>query len=289
MNKKCALLTIQDLSNFESYDDLLIDPLNLLGWNCVFVPWEFKEVEWDEFDAVIIRSTWNYQQKYELFFKTLSKIDNSNAKLYNPLSVVEWNLNKRYLKDLKNKGIDIIPTIFFESFDFQGIKKAFFSFETNKLIIKPSVSANSDNTYVLELSSIDNDRALLSNTFNSREYLIQPFIKSIKTEGEYSLMFFGDVLSHAILKRPKAGDFRVQEEHGGKLESINLPERALVDFGLKVIKNLPMPCLYSRIDVVRDNNQFLLMEVELIEPSLYFNMNPKSATRFAKVFDKWHR
>ena len=102
-------------------------------------------------------------------------------------------------------------------------------------------------------------------------------------------LFFGDALSHAILKRPKAGDFRVQEEHGGKLESINLPERAMVDFGLKVIKNLPIPCLYSRIDVVRYNNQFLLMEVELIEPSLYFNMNPKSATRFAKVFDKWHR
>ena len=102
------------------------------------------------------------------------------------------------------------------------------------------------------------------------------------------MIFFGDVLSHVLLKTPKVGDFRVQEEHGGILKSINLPENSLVDFGLKVIKNLPMPCLYSRIDVVRNNDQFLLMEVELIEPSLYFNMNSESAIKFAKVFDKWH-
>ena len=289
MNKKCALLTIKDLSNFESYDDLLIDPLKLLGWDVVFVPWDCKEVEWDEFEAVIIRSTWDYQQKHELFFKTLSKIDSSNAKLYNPLSVVKWNLNKRYLKDFKGKNIDIIPTLFFENFDYQGIKKAFFTFETNKIIIKPSVSANADDTFILKESLIDHNRVLLLNTFKNKEYLVQPFIENIKIEGEYSLIFFGDVLSHVILKTPKTGDFRVQEEHGGRLESINLPEKSLIDFGLKVIKNLPMACLYSRIDVVRDNNQLLLMEVELIEPSLYFNMDSKSATRFAKVFDKWHR
>ena len=164
----------------------------------------------------------------------------------------------------------------------------FLSFETNKLIIKPSVSANADDTFILEESSIDNNRVSLTYTFKNKEYLVQPFIENIKIEGEYSLIFFGDVLSHVLLKTPKAGDFRVQEEHGGILKSINLPENSLVDFGLKVIKNLPMPCLYSRIDVVRNNNQFLLMEVELIEPSLYFNMNSESAIKFAKVFDKWH-
>ena len=99
MNKKCALLTIEDLSNFESYDDLLIEPFNLLGWECVFVPWESKSVDWDDFDAVIIRSTWDYQQKEKLFFKTLVKISKSKAKLYNPLSVVKWNINKNYLKE----------------------------------------------------------------------------------------------------------------------------------------------------------------------------------------------
>ena len=288
MNKKCALLTIEDLSNFESYDDLLIEPFNLLGWECIFVPWESKSVDWDDFDAVIIRSTWDYQQKEKLFFKTLVKISKSKAKLYNPLSVVKWNINKNYLKDLQEKNIDIIPTKFFDIFDYKSIKKCFLSFETNKLIIKPSVSANADDTFILEKSSIDNNRVSLTYTFKKKEYLVQPFIENIKIEGEYSLIFFGDVLSHVLLKTPKIGDFRVQEEHGGILKSINSPENSLVDFGLKVIKNLPMPCLYSRIDVVRNNDQFLLMEVELIEPSLYFNMNSESAIKFAKVFNEWH-
>ena len=288
MNKKCALLTIEDLSNFESYDDFLIKPFNLIGWECVFVPWESKSVDWDDFDAVIIRSTWDYQQKEKLFFKTLVKISKSKAKLYNPLSVIKWNINKNYLKALEIKNIPIIPTKFFDVFDYKNVKKCFLNFETNKLIIKPSVSANADDTFILEESFIDDNRVLLSNTFKNKEYLVQPFLENIKIEGEYSLIFFGDVLSHVLLKTPKAGDFRVQEEHGGILKSIDLPENSLVDFGLKVIKNLPMPCLYSRIDVVRNNDQFLLMEVELIEPSLYFNMNSESAIKFAKVFDKWH-
>ena len=289
MNKKCALLTIEDLSNFESYDDLLIEPFNLLGWECIFVPWESKSVNWDDFDAVIIRSTWDYQQKEKLFFKTLAKIRKSKAKLYNPLSVVKWNINKNYLKDLGEKNIAIIPTKFFDIFDYKSIKKCFLSFKTNKLIIKPSVSANADDTFILEESSIEGNRVSLTNTFKKKEHLVQPFIENIIIEGEYSLIFFGDILSHVLLKTPKIGDFRVQEEHGGILKSINSPENSLVDFGLKVIKTLPMPCLYSRIDVVRNNDQFLLMEVELIEPSLYFNMNSNSAMKFVKVFDKWHR
>ena len=264
MNKKCALLTIEDLSNFESYDDLLIEPFNLLGWECVFVPWESKSVDWDDFDAVIIRSTWDYQQKEKLFFKTLVKISKSKAKLYNPLSVIKWNINKNYLKDLEVKNIPIIPTKFFDVFDYKNVKKCFLSFETNKLIIKPSISANADDTFILEEPSIDERRVSLSNTFKNKEYLVQPFLENIKIEGEYSLIFFGDVLSHVLLKTPKAGDFRVQEEHGGILKSINSPDNSLIDFGLKVIKNLPMPCLYSRIDVVRNNDQFLLMEVGII-------------------------
>ena len=123
MNKKCALLTIEDLSNFESYDDLLIEPFNQLGWECIFVPWDSKSVCWDAFDAVIIRSTWDYQQKEELFFKTLVKISKSKAKLYNPLSVVKWNINKKYLKDLEERNIAIIPTKFFDIFELSTFLK----------------------------------------------------------------------------------------------------------------------------------------------------------------------
>ena len=177
LNRKCALLTIEDLSNFESYDDLLIEPFNLLGWECIFVPWESKSVDWDDFDAVIIRSTWDYQQKEKLFFKTLVKISKSKAKLYNPLSVIKWNINKNYLKDLEFKNIPIIPTKFFDVFDYKNVKKCFLIFETNKLIIKPSVSANADDTFILEEPLIDDNRVFLSNTLGTSSNLsILPYI-----------------------------------------------------------------------------------------------------------------
>ena len=288
LKSKCALLTISDLSNFQSYDNLIVKPFKNLGWECEFIPWDSNSINWDDYEAVIIRSTWDYQQKEKLFFKTLQSIEASTATLYNSLDTVKWNINKRYLLELERKNISIIPTKFYDSFDFDIVSQLFSFFNENKLIIKPCVSANADDTFILEQNKMENLKSVLKNTFSQKNFLVQPFIKNIKSEGEYSLIYFGNRLSHVLLKTPKNGDFRVQEEHGGSLKKINKPESSLIDFGNKVMQTIPYQCLYSRVDVVRDGNNYLLMEVELIEPSLYFNMDPKSPQMFAKVFNKWH-
>ena len=288
LKSKCALLTISDLSNFQSYDNLIVKPFRNLGWECEFIPWDSISINWDDFEAVIIRSTWDYQQKEKLFFKTLQSIEASTATLYNSLDTVKWNINKRYLLELERENISIIPTKFYDSFDFDIVSQLFSFFNEYKLIIKPCVSANADDTFILEQSKMENLKSVLKNTFSQKNFLVQPFIKNIKSEGEYSLIYFGNRLSHVLLKTPKNGDFRVQEEHGGSLKKINKPESLLIDFGNKVMQTIPYQCLYSRVDVVRDGNNYLLMEVELIEPSLYFNMDPKSPQMFAKVFNKWH-
>ena len=288
LKSKCALLTINDLSNFQSYDNLIVEPLSNIGWECDFIPWDSISINWDDFDAVIIRSTWDYQQKEKLFFKTLQSIEASTANLYNSLDSVKWNINKRYLLELERENISIIPTRLYNSFDFDIVSQLFSFFNENKLIIKPCVSANADDTFILEQSKMENLKSVLENTFSQKDFLVQPFIKNIKSEGEYSLIYFGNRLSHVVLKTPKNGDFRVQEEHGGILKTINKPEGQLIDFGNKVIRTIPYQCLYSRVDVVRSGSNYLLMEVELIEPSLYFNMDPKSSQMFAEVFNKWH-
>ena len=288
LKSKCALLTINDLSNFQSYDNLIVKPLSDLGWECDFIPWDSRSINWDDFDAVIIRSTWDYQQKEKLFFKTLQSIEASSATLYNSLDTVKWNIHKRYLLELEKENISIIPTRLYNSFDFEIVSQLFSFFNESKLIIKPSVSANADDTFILEQSKMGSLKPVLENTFSQKDFLVQPFIKNIKSEGEYSLIYFGNRLSHVLLKTPKNGDFRVQEEHGGILKAINKPESSLIDFGNKVMETIPYQCLYSRVDVVRGGNNFLLMEVELIEPSLYFNMDPKSPQMFAKVFNNWH-
>ena len=288
LKRKCALLTISDLSNFQSYDNLIVQPLSKLGWECEFIPWDSISINWDDFDAVIIRSTWDYQQKEKLFFKTLQSIEASTATLYNSLDTVKWNINKRYLLELEKENISIIPTRLYDSFDFDIINQLFSFFNENKLIIKPCVSANADDTFILEQNKMGSLKPVLENTFSQKDFLVQPFIKNIRIEGEYSLIYFGNRLSHVLLKTPKNGDFRVQEEHGGILKAINKPESSLIDFGNKVMGTIPYQCLFSRVDVVRGSNNYLLMEVELIEPSLYFNMDLNSPQMFAEIFNKWH-
>ena len=288
MKSKCAFLTITDLSNFQSYDNLLIEPLIELGWECEFIPWDSESINWDDFDAVIIRSTWDYQQKEKLFFKTLQSIEASTAILYNSLETVKWNINKRYLLELEEENISIIPTKLYDKFDFETVSRLFSFFKKDKLIIKPCVSANANDTFILERGKMKSLKSVLENTFYQKDFLIQPFIKSIKTEGEYSLIYFGNTLSHVLLKTPKSGDFRVQEEHGGILSAIKKPEDLLIKFGNKVIRTIPYQCLYSRVDIVRNDDNYFLMEVELIEPSLYFNMDSKSPQLFAEFFNKWH-
>ena len=288
LKRKCALLTISDLSNFQSYDNLIVQPLSKLGWECEFIPWDSISINWDDFDAVIIRSTWDYQQKEKLFFKTLQSIEASTATLYNSLDTVKWNINKRYLLELEKENISIIPTRLYDSFDFDIINQLFSFFNENKLIIKPCVSANADDTFILEQNKMGSLKPVLENTFSQKDFLVQPFIKNIRIEGEYSLIYFGNRLSHVLLKTPKNGDFRVQEEHGGILKAINKPESSLIDFGNKVMETIPYQCLFSRVDVVRGSNNYLLMEVELIEPSLYFNMDLNSPQMFAEIFNKWH-
>ncbi len=288
MKKKCAFLTMKEMSNFECYDNLLIKPLEKMGWVCDQVPWDTdKLIDWDQYKSVIIRSTWNYQENFLKFIEVLKEINSSSASLQNPIDIVEWNLNKQYLKDLKHKNIKIVPSQWFNSFVPKNIIQSFSYYNSNKIIIKPCISANADHTYILEektaLITLNN----LKKEYRDKEFIIQPFIQDIKNEGEYSLIYFGNTLSHVLLKTPKVGDFRVQEEHGGTLKSIKNPEQVLIRFGNNVINKLPRACLYSRVDIVRNKNEFLLMEVELIEPSLYFNMDSKSPKKFVEVFNKW--
>ena len=288
MKKKCALLTMKDLSKFECYDNLIVNPLEEMGWICDQVPWDTnKLIDWDQYDSVIIRSTWNYQENFLKFINVLKEINSSSADLQNPIDIVEWNLNKQYLKDLENKKIKIVPSQWFNNFIPKEIIQSFLNFNSKKIIIKPCISANADYTYILEEKTALSKLNTLKKDFIDKEFIIQPFIQDIKNEGEYSLIYFGNTLSHVLLKTPKVGDFRVQEEHGGTLKSIINPEQALIRFGKNVINKLPRACLYSRVDIVRNKNEFLLMEVELIEPSLYFNMDSKSPKKFVEVFNKW--
>ena len=292
--KHCAILTMDNLSDFECYDNLLDEPLKQLGWQTQLVSWRSQKVNWQQFDAVIIRSPWDYQDDASAFISVLETIDNSNALLLNSLATVRWNIDKVYLQSLTEHGVTIVPTLWSENFIGEKLTGYFAHFDCQQLVIKPRISANADNTFWLKKATAEQSITELETVFSQDNFMVQPFIESVISEGEFSLFYFNGEYSHAILKTPKADDFRVQEEHGGRLQKI-IPEQVLLaqaEHALAVIAKLTgeMP-LYARLDFVRVSDDeacepFALMEAELIEPSLYFNMDNQAAQRFANAFVK---
>lgn len=284
---RCAFLTMDSLNEFEAYDELLIEPLAKLDWSVEMVSWRTPNVNWDDFEVVVIRSPWDYQQDTARFMQVLKKIDTSSARLENPLYLVQWNIDKTYLRELDEQGILIVPTLWGKQPDKKQLFDSFEQLNTGEAVIKPTVSANADDTFRIKRDVNSEVVEEIIRTFANRAYMIQPFMEKIVSEGEFSLFYFGGEYSHTILKTPRQDDFRVQEEHGGILKSVE-PESRLIKRAQQTMEQVRPQPLYARADYVRtSDNDFALMELELIEPSLYFNMDPESPERFARIFDEW--
>lgn len=278
---------MDNLDQFECYDHLLFEPLSQRGWETEEVSWRSSSTDWNKYDTVIIRSPWDYQDDADAFLEVLEQIEDSSAQLENSLELIKWNIEKTYLQDLEDEGIRIVPTLWHHHFEDAMLNDFFKELETDEAIIKPTVSANADDTFWVNKNDAQQYTANLGSIFDDRSFMVQPFMENITEEGEFSVFFFGDTYSHTILKIPGANDFRVQEEHGGRLKTVE-PEEKLLKSTRKLLHHVDPQPLYTRADYVRTpDDGFALMELELIEPSLYFNMDPQSPQRFAKVFDDW--
>ena len=235
---------------------------------------------------MIILQDSNYQDDADKFMQVLATIEKSGTVLLNSLAIAQWNINKNYLREVEDKGAKVIPTIWLEQFEYSLVAGYFEHFKTQQIVIKPTISANSDNTFWLKKETLEQKKTTLESSLQNRQLMVQPFIPAIVEQGEYSLFYFAGQYSHCILKTPKQGDFRVQEEHGGILQSIN-PNEDLLTAASKALITIPEKVLYARIDLVEFEDQYQLMEIELIEPSLYFNLDEQAAMRFAKAFADW--
>src|SRR5215216_5208547 len=282
---RIALLSIEDLSNFVADDELLVEPLRRLGHDAEFVPWQ-AAVDWRKFDGVVIRTTWDYQDHLPAFLRVLLEIE-TQTRLANPLEIVKWNADKKiYLQDIEKQGGKIVPTIWSETrIDTREIQTWFAQLQTDEIVIKPTVGANAQHTFRLRRGEADGDA--LSTVYDGRSYMVQPFMRGIVEEGEFSLFYFNGEYSHAILKTPKAGDFRVQEEHGGIIQAIK-PPADLSPTGEKILQHISPTPLYARLDFVRTAaGEFAVVELELIEPSMYLRKADHAPQMFADVIDRW--
>ncbi|MEZ6127110.1 MAG: hypothetical protein R3C59_00345 [Planctomycetaceae bacterium] len=279
--KHIAYLTMDCLKGFFAYDHLTIEPLRQRDCRVQNVSWRRPDVLWDQFDLVVIRSPWDYQKAPQQFLSVLEAIEASGAQLQNSLNIVRWNICKEYLRDLDSGGVPIIPTQWLSCLTSARIEQLIEESSDGQFVCKPLIGAGADRTWWLSSSSDDSQKLAALNTYHAAPLMIQPFIRSVIDTGEYSLFYFGGKYSHSILKTPAPGDFRVQEEHGGRLLTI-LPDPDLVEVADRAVKAIPEPVLYARVDLVRlSDSTPAVMELELIEPSLYFAHDTHSPTRFA--------
>jgi hypothetical protein len=272
---------MDDLTGYVSDDELTITHLHDVGWTVEMVSWR-KDYNWSQFDVVVIRSTWDYQNDPDAFFAVLESIDRSNTRLENSLELVRWNMQKTYLRDIALKGTSIVPTLWQEkAVDTKKLGSFFDQLDTEEIIIKPIIGASAGHAFRLHQSQSSEKIPVLEKIFERRAYMVQPFMANIIEEGEFSLIYFEGMHSHTILKTPKTNDFRVQEEHGGNIRPV-IAEPELLHSSQNVIDSLPQKPLYARADFVRtEQSTFALMELELIEPALYFRMDADSPMRFA--------
>jgi glutathione synthase/RimK-type ligase-like ATP-grasp enzyme len=284
--KRCAYLVMEDPGDFVTDYHLSFDAMAGRGWQVDCVPWRNPSHDWSQYQAVYICTPWDYPDDPQLLMAVLESIEVSSAHLINPISLVRWSLAKTYLRDLEDRGGAIVPSLWFEHFDAHQVAGWFDHFNANRIIVKPQVGTNSQHQVVLRHPVAAEQLAELQRQYRERPFFVQPFIDSVQGEGEYSLFFFGGEYSHAILKTPAQGDFRSQEEHGAEIRSIAATEEQ-VAAAEKLLSMVDPQPTYVRVDLVRDaRDGYLLMELELIEPSLYLRTDPGAADRFASAFDE---
>ncbi|MFM8728133.1 MAG: RimK family alpha-L-glutamate ligase [Planctomycetaceae bacterium] len=276
-----AFLTMDSLADFVAYDQLVVEQLQQAGITVREVSWRHPAPDWNQYSAVIIRSPWDYQADPQAFLAVLEQIEQSSARLLNSLETVRWNIRKSYLRELEQAGHTIVPTLWLESPSASELARLTAYWNTPEVVVKPLIGANADNAFRLPANARPELLQQAAAAFCHTTALAQPFIDSVILTGEYSLIFFNGNYSHAVLKTPKAGDFRVQEEHGGIISSVQ-PAPDIIACAERCLLSCPQPLLYARTDLVRlPTGQPAIMEVELIEPSLYLSFDQPSAARFA--------
>ncbi len=271
---KIALATYYEFPNLTENDKLLIPIFNEYGYEISAEIWDDEKVDWKKYDAVVIRSTWDYFLKFNEFSFWVSSFIDSSTKLLNSPSIVLENANKFYLKKLQEKGISIIPTWFScDDITFEHVNKY------DRIVIKPAISAGSHNTEIFDTQMLSKE--VFDAKMSTDEWLVQPFISAIEKEGEISLVFIGGKYSHAVRKTPQEGDFRVQKQFGGKYEKYE-PSESLIAIANNIVHVAAENALYARVDGLIVNDDFLLMEIEMVEPDLFFEFTENGSQNFVQ-------
>lgn len=290
---RIAILCFEKLPSFVTWkvpereeilsdENLLIKEFESLGHNAFNIIWSDKSVNWNEYDIAIVRSAWDYIDRYEEFIRVLKKINDSTCRLYNPYKTIVWNSDKNYIFDLEKWGIPVVPTYKTSGIDLNEIKSFFEKNGISEIIFKPVIGGGGADVHRTDIKEMINRHKTLTEKQPHYEYLIQPLVESVMTEGEYSFVYIGRELSHVLLKKPAAGNFLSHVMYGGSIEKV-IPDEEDILQAEYILNKLVPDYIYVRLDLLRIDKKLSVIEVELIEPILFFDLAPGCAGKLARA------
>ena len=270
------------IQNVLNEDNALLNALEKLGLKVNRTNWDNPTFDWSSTKFIIFRTTWDYFDRFEEFSIWLEKV-NQITTLINPKELIYWNIDKHYLLDLEQQKINIPPTIFIEKEDTRSLSEIVSGKDWNQFVLKPAISGAARHTYKIQQNEISSYEKIFSELIANEAMLIQEYQTQITSKGEVAFMVFGGKFSHAVLKKAKPGDYRVQDDFGGTVHPYS-PNKQEIEFVERVFNVCQPKPVYARIDVIWDNNdQLCIGEIELIEPELWFRMNDNAAQNCGKA------
>jgi glutathione synthase/RimK-type ligase-like ATP-grasp enzyme len=280
-----ALATYATLPKLTDDDRRLIPALEARGIRSTAEVWDDAAIDWTVYDAVLIRSCWDYHLRPTEFLAWVMRLESAGVPLWNPPSVIRWNAEKAYLRELEARGVPVVPTRWIERGDPVLLEDVLRGAGWDAAVVKPAIAATAYQTWSTSLANAAADDVRFRALTSAGRVLVQPFVDAVTADGEWSLMFFGGNYAYAVLKRPLAGDFRVQNEFGGTVEPRD-PGLDLITQASGMLSALPFDrsaCLYARVDGCVVDGRLVLMELELLEPALFFGMHSSGADLFARA------
>lgn len=277
-----ALVTYRDKPELTSDDALLVPELERRGARVLPVPWDDPSADWSRCAAAVVRSTWDYHHQLEKFTEWTAQLDDLKVPLINSSSLLCWNSEKTYLKQLQSSGVDVVATHWVCRGDQDSLRDILRAAQWNEAVVKPVVSASAYETWRTSLASADRQEERFRALADQGEVMVQPYVPEIETAGEWSIVYLGNHFSHAVVKRPQRGDFRVQKQFGGSREIVE-PDPELLRAAEAILSHAPEQSVYARVDGCVIAGRFVLMELELIEPELFLETHPLAPARFASA------
>lgn len=277
---RIALATYSAFPELPPDDQIFQRALERRGAQVFPLLWDAR-ADWSTFDAVVVRSCWDYHLRHREFLQWIDRVAQAGAVLHNAPSILRWNSDKRYLRDLEHAGVDVVHTRWVDEAVQPPTLAAVLAQEGwDEVVIKPAISASATDTWRITRAQAAEWEDRFRQMTHRGAAMIQPFVAEVAREGEWSLVFIGGEFSHAMLKRPAPGDFRVQTEHGGSQQRV-APDSALIGSARSVLTCAPADTSYARVDGCVVGGHFRVMELELLEPTLYFTECPEAAERLA--------